>query len=138
MSISFGPIMLKLIKPRQGGFFMAIDKPTQYGAINISLDAIAAVAGNAAVQCYGVIGVTNKKTFSGNVDLNKTDFSKDVIVRKNKTNTFEIDLYIVVAYGVRITEVVSEVQKKVKYDLEMKFHLKFKAINVYVQGIKNI
>lgn len=117
---------------------MAIDKPTQYGAINISLDAIAAVAGNAAAQCYGVIGVTNKKTFSGNVDLNKTDFSKDVIVRKNKTNTFEIDLYIVVAYGVRITEVVSEVQKKVKYDLEMKFHLKFKAINVYVQGIKNI
>ncbi len=118
---------------------MNIDNKTQYGSINITNEAIASLAGNACLQCYGVVGVTNKKNF--NVDAVTDDeksLIKDVVVRKNRQDTYEIDLYIIVAYGVRITEVVSEVQKKVKYDLEMKFHVKFKAINVFVQGIKNI
>lgn len=119
---------------------MNIDKPTQFGSINISLEAIATVAGNAAMQCYGVVGLTNKKNIIEEIDnlLRKDNFSKGVVARKNKFNTYEIDLYIIVAYGVRITEVVGEVQKKVKYDLEQKFNIKFKAINVFVQGIKNI
>ena len=66
------------------------------------------------------------------------DFSKGVIVRKSSINSFEVDLFIIVAYGIRITEIVGEVQKRVKYDLELKFDIKVKAVNVYVQGIKNI
>lgn len=119
---------------------MNIGKSTKYGSINISLDAIASVAANATMQCYGVVGMASKKNFIDEIDefLKKENFSKGVVAKKTKTNTFEIDLYIIVAYGVRITEVVAEVQKKVKYDLEQKFNIKFKAINVYVQGIKNI
>ena len=119
---------------------MSIDKSTQYGAINISLDAIASVAANACVQCYGVVGMVSRKTLAGEIDslLKKENISKGVVVKRSKKNVFEINLFIVVAYGVRITEVVGEVQKKVKYDLEQKFNIKFKAINVYVQGIKNI
>ena len=49
-----------------------------------------------------------------------------------------MDIYIVVSYGLRITEIVSAVQKKVRYELEKTFNIKFAAINVYVQGIKNI
>ena len=40
---------------------MSIDKSTQYGAINIALDAIASVAANACVQCYGVVGMVSKR-----------------------------------------------------------------------------
>ena len=47
-----------------------------------------------------------------------------------------MDLYIVISYGVKISEVVGEVQKKVKYDLERGLDLKFNAINVFVQGIR--
>ena len=46
-------------------------------------------------------------------------------------------MYIIVSYGVRITEVVSEVQKKVKYVLEKTLNMKFNYINVYVQNVKN-
>ena len=38
----------------------------------------------------------------------------------------------------QITEVVSEVQKKVKYVLEKTLDMKFKAINVFVNDIKNV
>ena len=41
-----------------------------------------------------------------------------------------------ISFGVKISEVVSEVQKKVKYELEKSLDLTFSAVNVYVQGIK--
>ena len=93
---------------------MNSNKSNSYGNIDISLEAISSAAANTTIQCYGVVGMAKKNSFN------------------------EIDLFMIVAFGVRITEVVSEVQKKVKYDLEQKFNIKFKAINVYVQGIKNI
>lgn len=118
---------------------MDIDKTTKFGSINITLDAIAAVAGNAAIMCYGVVGMSSKRSIREEINelLKKENYSKGVIVRKRKDN-FEIDLFIVVGYGLRITEIVAEVQKKVKYDLEKVFDIVFKSINVYVQGVKNI
>ena len=118
---------------------MNLDKNTKYGSINVSLEAIASVVANAAKSSYGVISMATKNTVLGHIQLNnEEDFSKGVIVRKSLTNNFEVDLFIIVAYGIRITEVVGEVQKRVKYDLELKFDIKVKAVNVYVQGIKNI
>ncbi len=118
---------------------MTLDKQTPYGAINISLDAIASIAGSAAVECYGVIGMSSKdskasKSYNG---LKKDNFSEGVTAKKGKDG-YEVDLYIVVAYGVKVTEVIAEVQKKVKYILEKTFDIKFKSINVYVQEIKQI
>lgn len=118
---------------------MNIDKQTQYGGINISIEAIGTVAGNAATECYGVFGLSDKKSSLSLIDslLVKKEYYKGVCPHKIKDG-YAVDLYIVVAYGVKITEVVTEVQKKVKYVLEKTFDVKFKAINVYVQSIKSI
>lgn len=118
---------------------MVIDKQTPYGGINISMEAIGAVAGSAAMEVYGVVGMSSKDSLRENInDLLKADsFYKGVTPRKGKDG-YEVDIYVVVAYGVKITEVVAEVQKKVKYVLEKTFDIKFKAINVYVQGLKNL
>ena len=43
-----------------------------------------------------------------------------------------------IAYGMKISEVVLEVQKKVKYMLEKTLDLEFKAVNIYVQAVKLI
>ena len=113
---------------------MTIDKKTPYGGINISMEAISVVAGTATAECYGVVGITSRNLEYGKT-LEKEDFTKGVISRKGKDG-YEVDLYIIVAYGVKITEVITEVQKKVKYVLEKTFDIKFKAINVYVQSMK--
>lgn len=118
---------------------MTIDKNTPYGGIDISLNAIALIAGNATVECYGVVGITDR-TATNIFDaiekmLNPESFSRGVRVRKTNKG-YEVDLFIVVAFGVKITEVVGEVQKKVMYDLNKTFGIKFKAVNVYVQALK--
>ena len=122
-----------------GGFIMDIDKKTQFGVINITSDAIAQVASNAAGQCYGVVGMAHKRSIRSEINelLKNESFSKGVFVTKRK-DSFEVDIYIVVGYGLKITEIASAVQKKVKFDLERTFNMTFAAINIYVQGIKNI
>jgi uncharacterized alkaline shock family protein YloU len=116
---------------------MVIDKTTPYGDITISPDAIASIAGNAALECYGVAGLSSKNSLRENIEelLKQDNYKKGVIVNKIK-DSYEVDVYIVVAFGIKISEVSSEVQKKVKYVLEKTFDIKFKAINIYVQALK--
>lgn len=117
---------------------MDIDKKTKFGVINITSEAIAQVAGNAASQCYGVAGMAQKRSIRNEINdlLKNENFNKGVMVSKRK-DSIEVDIYIVVVYGLRITEIASAVQKKVKFDLERAFNVTFTAINIYVQGVKN-
>ena len=116
---------------------MSISKSTQFGNINISIEAIASLAGGVVSECYGVVGMASQKILKDGLAelLKKENYSKGVVVRQNK-GKLELDLYIIVSHGVKISEVVHEVQKKVKYMLEKSLELDFNVINVYVQGVK--
>ncbi|MBQ5755999.1 MAG: Asp23/Gls24 family envelope stress response protein [Erysipelotrichaceae bacterium] len=116
---------------------MAIRKDTSLGEIKISDEAIAVLAGGAVTESYGVVGMTSQKVIKDRLNelLKKENYSKGVIV-KNTPNGLVVDLYIVVSYGVRISEVVKEVQKRVKYTLEKALKMDVDSVNVYVQGVK--
>ena len=120
---------------------MNIDQKTQYGGIDISMNAIATVAHKAASSCYGVLGLgsrTNSWMDKVQILLKDEDYVKGVYARKNGKKGYEVDVYIVCAYGVKLTEVASEVQKMVKYELEKTFGMKFPKINICVQDLKEI
>ncbi|MEG0415299.1 MAG: Asp23/Gls24 family envelope stress response protein [Erysipelothrix sp.] len=116
---------------------MAIEKSNEFGTINISNEAIAMLAGGVVTECYGVVGMASQQIFKdGLAELLKGEnFSKGVIV-KNTEEGFNLDLYIIVSYNVKISEVVLEVQKKAKYMLEKTLQIAVNSVNVYVQGIK--
>jgi len=118
---------------------MAVDKISPLGGIDISIQAIASIAGSAAIECYGVVGLSSKNTVRDQVDilLGKKNFQEGIVCEKEK-NGYVINIYIVVASDTKITEIILEVQKKVKYVLEKTFGIKFNKVNVYVQGIKEI
>ena len=65
---------------------MDIDKKTKYGVINITSDAVAQVAGNAASQCYGVVGMAEKKSIRSEINelLKIENYNKEVSVRRNR------------------------------------------------------
>jgi len=119
---------------------MVIDKSTPFGGIELSMEAIAMVAGEAASECYGVVGLASKNSLRENINelLKSSDYTKGVYCRSYKKSGYEVDVYIYVAYGVKITEVVSEVQKKVRYDLNKTFQIPFNHVNVFVMDIKEI
>jgi len=119
---------------------MGINTTNQFGGIKISTEAIASIAGKAASECYGVVGLAPKNSLRENINelLKQEDYVKGVYASKRGENNYSVDVYIYVAYEVRITEVCSEVQKKVKYDLEKIFQIPFETVNVFVQDIKEI
>ncbi len=122
---------------------MAVNKKTKYGEIKISEEAIASVAGEAATSCYGVMGLAPASSLNGviyegvNKLLKNTDYVKGVYCHKIKSG-YQVDVYIVAAYGVKLTEVVGEVQKKIAYDLKNVFPIDYWEINVFVTDVQEI
>ena len=60
-----------------------IEKNNNMGTINISLDVVATIAGGAATECYGVVGMASKKRLKdGYYDLlRKENYSKGIVAR---------------------------------------------------------
>lgn len=117
---------------------MPINSKTNLGQIKISDAAIAALAGTAVSECYGVVGMTAQKLTDGiNLLLKKENYSKGVIVR-NKDTGIEVDLYVVLSDGIRISQVVYEIQKRVKYSLEKTLNMDINKVNVYVKSIRTL
>lgn len=118
---------------------MALSKKTTYGGITISNKAIASVVANAAMECYGVVGLTYKnsvhKTF---YELLEKDYLSKGISVSGDHDSYSISIYLIIAYDVKITEVLREVQKKVKYDVEKQFDIKIKGVNVFAQSLKKV
>lgn len=121
----------------KGGTFMSIELKTSYGQIDISNDVIATIAGGAAVDCYGIVGMASKSQLKDGLSeiLRKENFTKGVIVRQEE-DLLHIDMYIIVSYGTKISEVAHNVQTKVKYTLNQMLGLSVDSLNIYVQGVR--
>ena len=118
---------------------MTVERKTNYGNISVSEDAIASLVGGVITECYGVVGMSSKQVLrDGWAELlKKENYAKGVVVRKDD-NGLSIDLYIIVSFGVKISEVVQEAQKKVKYILETTLAQDVSAVNVFVQGVRTV
>lgn len=116
---------------------MSVELKTKYGQIDISTDVVATIAGGAAVDCYGIVGMASKKQFKDGISeiLRKENFSKGVVVRQEQDEVY-IDMYIIVSYGTKISEVAHNVQSKVKYTLDQTVGLTVDSVNIYVQGVR--
>ena len=119
---------------------MAVLKRLKRGRIDVTANAIAFIAGNAALECYGVVGLVAKngtKSTEKRPLLSPSDFAQGVKITVTKKQV-DISLWISVAYGVKITQIVSEVQKKVRFVLQKSLDMNFKSINIFVDEVKEI
>lgn len=109
---------------------------TERGRILVSDDVIATMAGVATTECYGIVGMAGSRIKDGIAELlGRENLSKGVVVSLNE-NSVDIDLYIVVGYGTRISEIARNVTGKVRYVVESSTGLKVNGIHIHVQGVK--
>ncbi|WP_020008689.1 Asp23/Gls24 family envelope stress response protein [Salinicoccus albus] len=118
---------------------MTLEIKNEFGSIDIAIDVIANIAGNAVVESYGVVGMASKhQVRDGFAELlGKENYARGVIV-ENDDGNLDVDLYIIVGYGIKISEVAQNVQTTVKYKLESTLGLNINAVNIYVQGVRII
>ena len=115
------------------------ERSTKLGNINVTNEVIATIVGGAVTECYGVVGMASQKALKDGLYelLKRENYSRGVLVDDGESG-INVDVYIIVGYGMKISEIVYEVQKKVKYVLETTLDIEISAINVYVQGVSVI
>ena len=67
--------------------------------------------------------------------MRKENYSKGVVV-KSLEDGITVDVYTVMSYGVKISEVSKNIQERVKFNLENQLGIHANVVNVYIQNIK--
>ena len=116
---------------------MAAEMSTALGKILIADDLIASVAGFAAVENYGIVGMNAKKASDSFVELfGKDNMRRGVKVTIVSPDVIDIDLYVTLEYGVSLPAVAQNAKSNVKYRVEEMTGLTVRAVNVHVENIR--
>ncbi|MBO8159456.1 Asp23/Gls24 family envelope stress response protein [Thermosyntropha sp.] len=111
-------------------------KNTGLGDIFVGKEVVETIAGLAAIDCYGLVGMVPQNIQSGLTSiLGMESVRKGVEVRDSDEGLI-VDLYVIVGYGVKIHEVAHNVMQKVTYVLENDAGLPVARVNVNIKGVK--
>lgn len=103
---------------------------------NIDFKEIIKIAAEAALNSYGVFDIARKEIDNGLSQNTKKGIAEEgVLVRKNSDNTFALDVYLVLAQGIKITEALRECQKHIKFKLDKLYPKMCREVNVYALDI---
>jgi uncharacterized alkaline shock family protein YloU len=116
---------------------MSVEIVTNIGQIEISNEVLATIAGIAAMDCYGLVGMASRSQIKDGIIelLRRENLSKGIEVR-NENNELIVDMYIIVSYGTKISEVAHNIQSKVKYTIDQMLGLHVNHVNIFVQDVR--
>ncbi|MCI8704129.1 MAG: Asp23/Gls24 family envelope stress response protein [Anaerotignum sp.] len=108
----------------------------ELGVISIHYEVIARIAGYAAIDCYGIVGMAAKNVKDGLVQLLKLEsLTKGIKMRVN-ANKVSLDLHIIVEYGTNISAIADNIISTVKYSVEEYAGLEVEDVNIFVDGVR--
>ena len=115
---------------------MSVTMNNEYGSIEVSTDVIATVVGGSATEIPGVVGMASRHQVRDGLNeiLRKENYAKGIVVKQDEGVI--VDVYIIVSYGTRISEVSKNVQERVSYQLEASLGVQADAINIFVHGVR--
>lgn len=108
----------------------------QIGNVIIEDNVLATIAGLSAMECYGLVGMASKGAGDGlSTLLQKENLTKGVKVSTEEFG-INIDLYIIVQFGISISTVAENIIEKVKYAVEEATGMHVEKVNIHVQGVR--
>ncbi|MTI47715.1 Asp23/Gls24 family envelope stress response protein [Sporosalibacterium faouarense] len=107
-----------------------------YGTIFIDDSVLATVAGLSAMECYGLVGMSNRSAADGLVELLRKEHLTRGVKVETENDSIVISLYIVVQFGTKISVVANNIIEKVRYNIENLTGMKVKKININVEGVR--
>ena len=110
---------------------------TELGNVHIINEVVSLIAGSAAMECYGLVGMASRKQLKDGIAelIGRENLSRGVEVRQ-ENESLHIDLYIIVSYGTKISEVAHNIQSKVKYVLNDVVGIQVDFVHIFVQGVR--
>lgn len=116
---------------------MAAELVAKYGKITIADDLVATIAGYAAVENYGIVGMNPQNASDAFIALfGRDNLGKGVKVTVLSPNEVAIDLYVTLEYGVSLPAVAQNARSNVKYRVEEMTGLNVSRVNIHVENIR--
>ena len=115
---------------------MAVTQQNSLGKIVFSDEFLSNLAGAAAMDCYGVVGMASQKAMDGIVELLMGENLNKGVKISTAKELVRIHLYVIVEYGVSISAVASNVIDTVKYRVEKFTGLNVDKVDVTINGIR--
>lgn len=108
----------------------------ELGNIHYSEDVLAKIVGLSTMECYGVVGMVSKNATEGLWELMRIEnLSKGVKLKVNEDKLI-VELYVMVEYGTKISEIANNIIQKVRYSVENFTGLKVSSVTVNVQAVR--
>ncbi len=106
------------------------------GNLHVANDVLADLAGFAALQCYGVVGMCAPSAADGIAKiLPNSRLRRGVVVSSTEAGV-HVDLYVVIEYGTNINTVSRNLIEQVTFALTEYAKVPIDGIEVHVQGVK--
>ena len=107
------------------------------GNITYSEEVLAKIVGLSTMECYGVVGMVSKSPTEGLWELmGKENLSKGVKVALTDDDRLQIELFIMVEYGTKISVIANNIIQKVRYSVENYTGLSVASVTVNVQAVR--
>ena len=115
---------------------MAVNTSNVYGKISISDAAIAKVAKNAALECYGIVDTVSRRFTESLSELMKKQPDGRGIKVSTSGDRIFIDVSVIIKYGVSINAVAESLKESVKYKVEKFTGMIVDTVDVNIIGVK--
>lgn len=114
---------------------MATKIKNEYGTITIGNDVIALIAGLAAIDCYGIVGMASKNVKDGLVELLRLEnLKRGIKLRLDESGLF-VELHIIVEYGTNIPAIADSIVSTVRYKIEQGTGIPVQKVFIFVEDI---
>lgn len=106
------------------------------GTIHIANDVLADLAGYAALESYGVVGMASPTLADGVAQLLPRQKLRKGVKVSGADDGVEIDLYVVIEHGTSLTEVSHNLANSVRYVLTEMAAVSVARVDVHVMDVK--
>jgi|SRR5699024_3652694 len=115
---------------------MPIEINQDKGAIIIDNHVIATIAGVAAMESYGIVGMASKNAADGLFELLKFENLARGIEVIDEPTGVSIKLHVIIEYGVRISTVAQNVIDRVRFNIASLTDIEIDSIEVLVEDVR--
>ena len=106
------------------------------GNLHVANDVLADMVGNAALECYGVVGMAAPNAADGIAKiLPASRLRRGVVVTTTEVGV-HVELYVVIEYGTNINTVSQNLVDQVTFALSVYARVPLDGVDVHVQGVK--
>lgn len=106
------------------------------GSLHVANDVLADIVGYAALECYGVVGMTAPSAADGISKMLPASRLRRGVVVKPTEEGVHVELFVVIEYGTNISTVSQNLVDQVTFALKEYARVPISQVDVHVQDIK--